>query len=71
MKTGDLVHVTADNYYFGLGIIVELEFDMFDLSSPRDKVKTYKVMTSDGKILHYWQDELKTLDSCNEARAGL
>ena len=71
MQPGDLVHVTADNFYYGIGIIVELEFDMFDLSRPRHKVNTYKVMTSDGKILHYWQDELKTLGPCNETGVGL
>ena len=52
MKPGDLVHVTADNHYFGLGLI---------LADPLAGLPGYDfyVMTSDGKCMYYFREELK------------
>lgn len=52
MKPGDLVHVTADNCYHGLGLI---------LVDPRTDLRGYDfyVMTSDGKRMYYFREELK------------
>ncbi len=52
MKPGDLVHVTADNHYFGLGLI---------LADPRTDLRGYDfyVMTSDGKCMYYFREELE------------
>ena len=52
MQPGDLVHVTADNFYHGLGII--LEHDEAGLPGC-----AFYVMTSDGKRLFYFAEELK------------
>jgi hypothetical protein len=53
MQPGDLVHVTADNFYFGLGIILECDVE--------DAISTlsFYVMTSDGKCMFYFADELE------------
>jgi len=52
MKPGDLVHVTADNYYFGLGLI---------LKHPQEDLPGYDfyVMTPDGKRMYYFREELE------------
>jgi len=53
VNPGDLVHVTADNFYFGLGIV--LEHDQEDgISTPG-----FYPMTSDGKCMYYFGDELE------------
>ncbi len=52
MKPGDLVHVTADNFYHGLGVI--LAHDEADLPGC-----AFYVMTSDGKCLFYFGEELE------------
>jgi hypothetical protein len=52
MQPGDLVHVLADNFYFGLGLI---------LADPRTDLRGYDVyvLTSDGKCMYYFREELK------------
>jgi hypothetical protein len=50
LRLGDLVHVTADGCYLGLGLIVDV------LDDPRPTC--YKVLTSDGKNFFYFPFEL-------------
>jgi hypothetical protein len=52
MQPGDLVHVTADNFYYGIGIIIE--YDEAELPEC-----PFYVMTSDGKRLFYFGEELE------------
>jgi len=51
VKVGDLVHVTADGCYLGLGLIV----DVLDDPQPT----CYKVLTADGKNFFYFWFELE------------
>ena len=52
LKPGDLVHVTADNFYFGLGLV---------LAHPHEDLPgcAFYVMTLDGKCMYYFGDELE------------
>lgn len=52
MRPGDLVHVTADNCYFGLGLILKL--DAGAIHGP-----SFYVMTSDGRCMYYFGYELE------------
>jgi len=52
MQPGDLVHVTADNFYYGIGIIIT--YDEAELPGC-----PFYVMTSDGKRLFYFGEELE------------
>ena len=51
MKVGDLVHVTADGCYLGLGLIVDVSDD--------PQPTCYKVLTSDGKNFYYFSFEIE------------
>jgi hypothetical protein len=53
MQAGDLVHVTADNFYFGLGLVLERD------QSDNILTPSFYVMTSDGKCMFYFADELE------------
>jgi len=48
LRLGDLVHVTADNCYLGLGLITAIE------AHPA----AYRVLTADGRSLFYFPFEL-------------
>ena len=52
MQPGDLVHVKADNFYYGIGLIIE--YDEAELPGC-----PFYVMTSDGKCLFYFGEELE------------
>lgn len=54
MKLGDLVHVQADNFYFGVGLIINVD----DFG--------YFVLTSDGKSFWYFGEELTLVDESDE-----
>ena len=54
MKPGDLVHVQADNYYHGLGLITKID----DFG--------YFVLTSDGQSFWYFGEELTLVDETDE-----
>jgi hypothetical protein len=53
---GDLVHVTADNYGCGVGMIVEIEDDEEYGSS---KWRAFRILLNDGKLLYFFKDELE------------
>ena len=55
MKPGDLVHVTSDNCYLGLGLITAIEDGAFGTENH------YRVLTADGRNLFYFPFEI-TLD---------
>ena len=61
MKPGDLVHVTCDNMYFGIGIIIETEPDY-------GVEIAHRVLTTDGRSLFYFEEELTLLESAGETR---
>lgn len=54
MKPGELVHVNADNFYYGVGMVVETDGDGNDLM--------YLILESDGDLHYYFPGELEPLD---------
>ncbi len=60
MKPGDLVRVHAENFYYGIGIIVH---DWCE--KPGDR--SHYVLTSDGKCHFYFENELEIICQRNIA----
>ena len=54
MKPGELVHVNADNFYHGVGMVVETECDGKDLM--------YLILEPGGDLHYYFPCELEPLD---------
>ncbi len=50
MSLGDLVKIYTDNFYSGLGIIME-----------DDEGKAYRVLGADGRLLYYFPGELELM----------
>ena len=53
MRVGDLVHVIADNCDLGLGVLVAVDEHRGEFG--------HRVLTSDGRCLHYFPSELHEL----------
>lgn len=58
MKPGDLIHVTADNCYLGIGIIVEIDETLAGLG--------HRVLTNDGRCLYYFPFELHEIKGSDD-----
>lgn len=51
---GDLVHIDADNIYFGLGVVIEVENDHVGTA--------YRVLTPEGYRYYFMPFELSPVD---------